>query len=397
MLLTVLQACIERTDSGVSGRSAAGEEANLGWVKAGEFGGNAEEITRSSDPWEMRFENGKFNLLSGICATEDEVWACDLEISRIQVFDLDGNHKRNIGLGCPIEGTLPSLRDIFIESTEKSVRDTDYWEDISGNTWRSRKHELFKVSDVEVVPDGYYVADWVKTSMRMEPLRDFEVYFVSDDSGILPIQLEAITFPTYLAVEYSTLAVSDPTSTSLWTAYMNDGNWKEKTLASGIDFKRYMTLEEYFSESQDYLSMLYRFSYCGQGNGEYTYIGGLDIAFEKLVVCDTGNRRLQVMSMVTDVDWKFGKYIRAIQGFSSLGEFRFKAPLDISIAGDGTMFVLDVGEIEVAVLDAGFNRIGAFGKGDLIEPYAIDLSDDGKHCYISDRRYNTIHHYALSD
>lgn len=391
------QACLERTDSGLSGKSPAQEKGSVSWVKVGEFGGFAEETTGSSDPWEMRYENGKFLLLSGICATKDEIWACDLGISRIQVFDFAGNHKRNIGLGCPTDETLPSLKNIFYEYREKDFRGKDFWEDQFATPWRSRKRELFRVGDVVVVDDGYFVADWAKTSCRKEPQRDWGVYFIPDDGDIEPIDLGNMSFPTYLAAQVGLVALSDPICNGAWIAHKHDGSWTSETLAQGASFQRYMILDELYFDSPEYTRMLWNQSGVGTELGKYFNIGGLDIAFEKLITCDTGNNRLQVVSMVYEPDWKFGENIRVIRGNNPQGKFKFLNPLDISISHDGEMVVLDSGELEVAVLDTSFNRVGAFGKGDLVEPYAIDLSDDGKHCFISDRRDNMIYHYVRSD
>jgi hypothetical protein len=110
-----------------------------------------------------------------------------------------------------------------------------------------------------------------------------------------------------------------------------------------------------------------------------------------------GNRRLQIFNVDRERPESQGELAKVIHGRDNHGKLRFGAPLDIDVDDAGTMFVLDSELLEVAVLDTGFNRIGSFGSGKLLEPAAIDLSDDGRHCFISDRRENKVFHYVRAD
>jgi len=61
------------------------------------------------------------------------------------------------------------------------------------------------------------------------------------------------------------------------------------------------------------------------------------------------------------------------------------------------VYVLDAVRHEVAVLSPTFERVGAFGRDELVEPFAIDVSPDGNHCFVTDRRNNQVHHYVQED
>ena len=126
-------------------------------------------------------------------------------------------------------------------------------------------------------------------------------------------------------------------------------------------------------------------------------LGGVAIAFDKLIACDTGNHRLQVFDARREDFAKWGKLIRVVPAHKRDGAVRFEAPRDVDVDSDGTVFVLDTGRLEVAVLSPRFERLGSFGGDQLLEPFALDASPDGRHCFVTDRRHNQVHHYVRGD
>jgi len=393
-----LAGCIERLDYEPATASTANQSGQR-WELAGEFGGDALPANNAVDPWERRFQPGGFKLVSGVCATDDEVWVCDLGISRIQIFSFDGTWIRSIGAGVPIEGTLPTLQETLDEFNDPGIEREERWEATHGEPWRSRRFELFRIADVIATDDGYWAADWARTSSYGDAWRDFQVYFKPFNGDYEPVEIHGMCFPEYLAAtpSRSDVAVSSSTTTALWTMYRDGGMWKQTQLNPGIAFARYMLLNQAMSDSPDYTNIYARQAGAGRDAGEFFLNSGIAIAFRKLLVCDTGNRRLQVVNIDRSRPESQGEIARVIHARDNQGRMRFAAPLDIDVDSTGRSFILDAERHEVAILDTEFNRIGSFGKGRLLEPYAIDLSDDGLHCFISDRRFNKVLHYARSE
>src|SRR5436190_22155791 len=114
-LLLLCTGCIERIDASLPATARASGFTIPEWHYVNSFGGSASLSVDNPDPWQRRYEDGKFLSLAGLDATADEVWVCDLGISRVQVFDHEGHYLRSIGAGVPIAGTLPTDEEIYTE------------------------------------------------------------------------------------------------------------------------------------------------------------------------------------------------------------------------------------------------------------------------------------------
>ena len=124
---------------------------------------------------------------------------------------------------------------------------------------------------------------------------------------------------------------------------------------------------------------------------------GLCVAFNKILVCDTNNARIQVFDAKTEDRFYWGKLLRIIPARQPRGFPRFDLPRDVDVSNQGDIYVLDIGRREVAVLNSRFERLGSFGQGVLSMPWALDLSDDGRHCYVTDLQGNQVHHFVRQD
>ena len=204
-------------------------------------------------------------------------------------------------------------------------------------------------------------------------------------------------WPSYLAVDGEHLALSESPGNSLWIGRITEQGWMWHSASREVDYRGVLrTIVERSGEAAYRLRML-RATHVGNKAGEYYGLGGIAFAFEKLVTCDTGNRRLQVLEARHEDRARWGRTVRVIPYIKDNGNIRFSAPLDIDITGEGCMYVLDSDRIEVAILAPNFDRIGSFGHEELNTPLALDLSDDERHCFISDSRDNMVHHYVRTD
>jgi len=376
--------CLERTTTADSAHSG-----DSGWRLGARFGGEAELSVSGDDPLELRYVPGGFKQISGLDVTENEVWVCDLDISRIQVFNYDGRLLRMIGSGVDAEAALPSDFEHYDESIGFNRREDTRWEDLHGGPWIGSYRTHFRAADIAVMPDGYWLADQTRTSGLRDPYRPPGVFFVPDEGDVRILEFDQLVWPSHLAARDDSLAVSDYRANHLvfvnFTTEPDDIN----PIQRGGSFTNMMAVEVQFADKPQYLPQHARFTSASTAVGGTFLPGGMAFAFGKLAVCDTLNHRVQVFEARTDnANW--GQVIREIRSNDRNGMARFEVPLDIEISAAGMVYVCDGGAAEIVELDPGFERVGAFGGDELGEPYALALSPDGRHCFVTDRRSNMV-------
>jgi len=398
--LLIFGGCWQRVDSDPPTAAAAGEYATE-WELVDKFGGAAVISQQSADPWEQRFAPGGFVEIAGVCATGGEVWVCDLGISRVQAFDFGGQFLRSYGRGIPLEGTLPSDEDFLHEEEQFQADNTlvRWQKGAQGQEWVHNQRELFRAADVLPVADGFWLADWGRSSGVGHPERSANLAYVPFDAEeeVQTLPRDDLLWPAFIAKQGNGVAVAETFTNLLWLVNASSHDWTSKSLTDIPAFKTVMMARVYYRDRPRYLDALAFAIRSGHQAGKFNGVGGVAMAFDKLVACDRGNYRLQVFDADLNSLRHWGSIVRVIPGYSVKGQMRFAVPHDIDIMSDGTMLVLDAERLEVAVLSPTFDRIGCFGRGELVEPWALDLSDDGRHCFITDTRENLVYHYAASN
>jgi hypothetical protein len=396
--LLFLAGCMERIDADLEVSDAASKYTAV-WRYTNSFGRDAKESQTSDNPWEIRFEPNTFKLISGLYVTSEEVWVCDLGISRIQVFDYNGMYIRSLGAGIPIEGTLASDMELFEEQCNYDRKaGVPRWEDDAGILWWRDQTALFKVSDVVVMEGGILIADQARTGAQRQPKRLPRIAFVDWDGITNALSSPDVVWPEYLAADGKNVAFSEPDGNALWLAEVTAEKWPQKLITDATQFNRIMEVKVDYAESVEYAVGLHLASNAGSSPGDFNRIGGVALAFDKLIVCDSGNHRLQIFDNRRDDFNNWARLIRVIPAGRIDGSRRFDTPLDIDVDPvSGMVYVLDAVRHEVAVLSPTFERVGAFGRDELVEPFAIDISPNGNHCFVTDRRNNQVHHYVQGD
>lgn len=391
----LLAGCMQRLDADLPITAQAGD-VPTSWQLAGSFGGAAQVSVNSSDPYQVRFAPGGFVEIAGVCATKSEVWVCDLGLSRIQIFDLSGNYLRSIGAGVPLAGTLVTSEQLYEES-RRAKEMLPNWQDGPGLRWVGTERELFKISDVAVTDTGYWVADQVLTQFGMTAKRFGGEYFVPfDGSPIKPVRDVKPVWPMYVAYSNGILAASDPAFNSLQIVDTAKGSPRSKQLGAQASIINIMRLRDEYSQDPDFAQLERRVSGADSAPAKFDYPCGVAVAHDKVLVCDTQNHRIQIFEGRNRGQF-WGKLLRVIMPRKLGGAMRFDAPRDVDVAQNGQVFVLDGGRNEVALLSSSFERLGSFARNEIALPWALDLSDDGRHCYITDRRTNKVFHYAATD
>jgi|GEM_PF-2037855 len=396
VLAILLCSCLERVDRDIP-VSASGQAET--WEYRGSFGGTAEPVAATNDPWEIRFEPGKFREIAGVCATGSEVWVCDLAISRIQVFDFNGKLKREIGSGVSIRDTMLSDKEFYIEDRDfprVNTMGAKRWEQTAGRRWVFDQQSLFKAADVLVMEDGYIMADQARSSAGNSSGRRARVVMFRNDGSSYTVGTGRQYWPAFLASDGKIVAMAEQPGNALWLGEITDEEWPFRCVTSETNFMNYLTVLVEHADDENFNLHKKLVTRSGSGSNEYKGLGGVAVAFNKLITCDPGNNRLQVLEARRDNAGRWGSVVRVVTNKTDLDFVRFDSPMDIDVDKSGKMVVLDAGRLEVAVLADNFERIGGFGRGEILAPWAIDLSDDGNHCFVTDQRSNSVHHYERS-
>lgn len=391
--LLLAPACLERVDAPLAVAGGTPQR----WEKAASFGGPARLEEDSSDPWARRYAPGGFARIAGLDAGESELWVADLGLSRLQAFDFEGRFIRSIGSGVPADGTLPSDAELAEDYQRHAGRAAAWEHSPAAQSWVSNTSGLFLAADVAIAPEGLWIADQARTSFSDKGRRVPAPRLLRWDGTTGSLPNPRHLWPGWIAAGGGMVAVSEHianrvvlyatgTDPRQFTINDNSANLSKlwDTLAVAVKQPR-------FSEILD------RQTLASSQPGQLRYPGGVALAFGKLLVCDQGNRRIQVFEARRDDQYYWGKLVKVILPIGPDGRQRFEEPQDLAVAADGSIFLLDRARNEVAVLSPAFERLGAIGHGDFGRPYSVAASPDGRHCYVSDQSTNQVHHYVRSD
>lgn len=395
-LLLLAVSCLERVDAPLPLNSAGGPP--MLWEGADGFGGDAVLAADSPDPWERRFAPGGFVRLGGIDADEGTVWAADLGLARLQAFDYEGRYLRSLGSGTPAAGTLPTDAELAADYASGAGRGRAWENSPAARRWVEDTAGLFLAADLALAPEGLWIADQAKTSLSDKARRAPAARLLRWDGSSTSLGGARQLWPGWVAADGAMVALSEHLANhvTLYTANADTPrhttiNENTATLSKLWDTLSVAAKQPRFSEILD------RQTFASSQPGQLRYPGGLALAFGKLLVCDQGNRRIQVFEARRDDQYYWGKLVKVILPRGPDGHLRFEEPLDLDIAEDGTVFLLDRQRNEVAVLSPAFDRLGAIGAGDFGRPVSVACSPDGRHCFVADQSTNRVHHYVRSN
>ena len=120
--------------------------------------------------------------------------------------------------------------------------------------------------------------------------------------------------------------------------------------------------------------------------GEFDDPRGLTLRDNLVYVCDRNNHRIQIF----DLDLNF---VRSI-GSRGSGRGEFDQPYDVKFDTAGNMYVAEVGNGRVQVMDSSGRFIREFGRGKLSGPSGLLIAD--KYVYVSDISDDCIVVYETS-
>jgi hypothetical protein len=396
-LLLLCAGCMERTTATLPPTARVTDFSIPDWEYQGSFGGAANLVIDDTDPWLRRYEDGKFLTLAGLDVTADEVWVCDLGISRIQIFDHNGRYLRSIGSGVTIAGTLATDEELYTEEQTIVPSRQQKWEETpDGQRWVQDKVGLFKAADVKVTDEGYWLTDQVMTSGFAEKGRAPACRLYTKDGRIEELPVDGVLlWPNYLAATFSQAACGEDWGNVLWMGGVDEeGVWQVKrptNFTTGIRSIMQVRRDNATSSRFDFL--LDVAGNAGNDLDKFNRIGGMEFFQDKLLVCDRKNRRIKVFNAHLHTD-QWSQQIKIIGARKRDGGLRFMSPRDLTVDTQGLIYLLDDELREIAILSPDFDRIGSIAGESMSSPRALSLSPDGTELFVSDPGTSVIHHYA---
>lgn len=116
----------------------------------------------------------------------------------------------------------------------------------------------------------------------------------------------------------------------------------------------------------------------GAGNGQFAWPQGIAVdpsgASQRVVVLDTNNSRVQVLTNAIAYSSKFGS--------GGTGSGQFALPVGVAVAGDGTIYVADTDNHRVQAFNASGTWLSSFGSqgsgaGQMRSPYGVAVAPNG--------------------
>jgi DNA-binding beta-propeller fold protein YncE len=265
---------------------------------------------------------GQFSDPIGIAVSHDEVFVSDARNARIQVFDFNGNYRRQFGIAGDGPGQLGRPMNLTIANDELYV--ADYFNDrievfaLDGTHLRgfgtagSGPGQFNAPGGVAVTEQGeMIIADFYNARIQLldkrgNPVRQWGT------TGKVGIRSGEFNYPTDIAV------------TREGTIYVADG---------------YNDRVQVFDQSGDFSHKWggpFATNIKGSFNGWFRTISSIAVgADDRVFVTDFYNHRVQVFQ--TD-----GTFLYTM-GTQGTGPGQLTLPVGIEIAEDGTLFIVDHG------------------------------------------------------
>lgn len=327
-------------------------------------------------------EPGKFLALSSVAYYEGQIYASDLGISRVQVFDENGKYVYSFGSGFQVAKYEKTPEEM--EKTIGSFEDAEPPELLKA----FKDHTFFKCNSLDVINDELYLANEFVSSFSVSPkmVPSADVYSFRG-TFLRPFGRQKLVKPVSVSVGKTVVVCADDFNNNL-LAYDKDGSLEFETNAGGWatasqPMKVLATLKD--PRARD--AKLKQLTGASSDEGKFDGIAGTWVFGDKILACDVNNNRIQIF------DAK-GNVIKVLPG-AAAGETGFHHPLDVCVTPEGYILVIDSLSTGLVVLNADFTYRATFGKTLFQQPVSIYPSGAGA-ILVADQKTGMIHRLKLN-
>ena len=325
---------------------------------------------------------GKFLALSSVAYYEGQMYASDLAISRVQVFDEKGKYEYSFGSGLQVAKYDKAPADL--EKTIGAFEDPEPPELLKA----FNDHEFFKCNSLDVINDELYLANEFISSFSLNPkmIPSIDVYSIRG-TYLRPFGRQKLVKPVSVSVGKTVIVCADDFNNSL-LAYDKDGTLKFETneggwAAASQPMKVLATLKDPRARE----AKLKQLTGASADEGKFDGIAGTWVFGDKILACDVNNNRIQIF------DAK-GNVIKVLPG-AAAGEIGFHHPLDVCVTPEGYILIIDSLSTGLVVLNADFTYLATFGKSIFQRPVCVYPSGAGA-ILVADQQTGMIHRLKLN-
>jgi hypothetical protein len=327
-------------------------------------------------------EPGKFLALSSVAYYEGQIYASDLGISRVQVFDENGKYDYSFGCGLPVAKYEKTQEELVktIGEIEGSVP-----AEIMGAV---KDHQFYKCNSLDVINDEVYIANEYISSLsgNATVVPSVDVYSIRG-TFLRPFGKTKLVKPVSVSAGKTIITCADGFNNNL-LVFDKDGSTKFTTNANS--WTSASQPMQALADIQDPVARetkLKQMTGASSEEGKFDGIGGTWIFQDKILACDINNNRIQIF----DAD---GNVVRVIQG-PAAGEPGFHAPINVCVTPEGYILILDSSSTGVIAYNSDFTYRTTFGQSLFGQPVCVYPEGPGA-ILVADQKTNTIHRLKLN-
>jgi DNA-binding beta-propeller fold protein YncE len=397
--------------------------------------------------------DGRFNQPTALAVLGSHVVVADTRNNRLQVFDAAGKHIRSIGhygngpgeLNQPAGVATDGDKFLFVADSENNriqkLSLTGEFERAWGH-WGSKAGLFATPNSISHFKGELYITDLVNHRMQVFDTDGTYLYQWGRHPAVAHEGNGRVHYPSAIAVspsgEFTVVTESFENRCQLFlrertstVSQVDDSAWWDKATRFHYGSKAYLSenasdvdpctdctammgISEpdthsvlLFDIGKDKPRLIARIGGYGRTFGQFIRPtgGAFDLRNGRFYVCDSGNQRIQMFSILKDGKPDNGVQNYAIKFMKAIGTPNaeksneltesipgFPGILDPSVirrGRNGDFFVLDAGNSRVLVFDSNlrFKRTwGKYGTGDgeFREPLDLSIGKDGDTIYVSD-------------
>jgi len=316
-------------------------------------------------------EKGKFLAISGISARDGLLFVGDEVLSRVQVFDYEGEFLYSFGSGVNTKESVASYRvfALNLDAKEEQLLKDDALSALA-------KNQLFRTSDIALYDGEVFVLNSLQSAPNDNKarLRPGVLRFSTKGEYLGFLSVGALS-PAFLDVDENEgkLVVSD---------FLNNGFFYYDLINEEVLFKSNPYSKSSFS---DFLSRVYRvpdvrrarqifreWTNAGSGEKQFDVISGVAFYKDKILAVDRMNKRIKVFS-------RDGDLLATVTPRQSPNRpVLFDDPVDIAVSKEGIVFISDASSIVRSVLafTTKFQPLFSLSHPLMKRPSQIAVSED---------------------
>lgn len=333
---------------------------------------------------------GEFKRIGGLAAAGGQLFVCDQQLARVEIFDYYGEYLYSFGSGLDVDyfGVTEAKLAQNLEAPEAELMDSAVVQAIADRQFFRALDVAFYQGDVMVLNAFHSRAETTTAMMTPELIR-----FTPEGEYVRKYDLGAL-LPGFVAIDEARgwAAVTD---------FMNSGfqiiDLEQDAFVFGnrksFNQNMYAYLTHVYAVPNPEQQARRKFEWIQRGSGpnQFDYPNGIAFYRDKVLVVDRNNVRIQIY---TDK----GDYLDSVEGSGIGREMKFGQPVDIAVTEDGVIYLSDMYEPSPGVwaFSTKFEPLYRLAHPELRVPTYVCTSPEG-FVFVSELSSNRVFAYGPRD